>query len=112
LDEQEATKFPTSCLRLGVTILCTTYYKRHCVERCKKFYVGFFFSLIFESFYKNTFIFSQRQTLQKELEESELWLSREKEESTYRRDLRKRIEQEKDENIKRVKKGKYCYDFG
>lgn len=33
-----------------------------------------------------------RQTLQKELEESELWLSREKEESTYRRDLRKRIE--------------------
>jgi hypothetical protein len=42
-----------------------------------------------------------RQTLKKELEESELWLSREKEESTYRRDLRKRIEQEQDENIKR-----------
>ena len=33
-----------------------------------------------------------RQTLQKELEESELWLSREKDESTYKRDLRKRIE--------------------
>ena len=32
------------------------------------------------------------QTLQKELEESELWLGREKEESTYKRDLRKRIE--------------------
>lgn len=32
------------------------------------------------------------QTLQKELEESELWLSREKDESTYKRDLRKRIE--------------------
>ncbi|HJU78904.1 MAG TPA: hypothetical protein VJ599_04995 [Nitrososphaeraceae archaeon] len=30
--------------------------------------------------------------LQKELEDSELWLGREKEESTYRRDLRKRIE--------------------
>ena len=28
----------------------------------------------------------------KEIEESELWLSREKEESTYRRNLRKRIE--------------------
>jgi len=52
LDEQEATKFPTSCLRLGVTILCTTYYKRHCVERCKKFYVGFFFFLL----YSNHFI--------------------------------------------------------
>jgi hypothetical protein len=33
-----------------------------------------------------------RQILQKEVEESELCLSREKEESTYRRDLRKRIE--------------------
>jgi hypothetical protein len=32
------------------------------------------------------------QTLQKELEDSELWLGREKEESTYKRDLRKRIE--------------------
>lgn len=35
---------------------------------------------------------SVNQTLQKELEESELWLGREKEESTYKRDLRKRIE--------------------
>lgn len=33
-----------------------------------------------------------QQELQKELEESELWLSREKDESTYKRDLRKRIE--------------------
>lgn len=32
------------------------------------------------------------QTLQKELEDSELWLGREKDESTYKRDLRKRIE--------------------
>jgi hypothetical protein len=32
------------------------------------------------------------QTLQKELEESELGLGREKDESTYKRDLRKRIE--------------------
>ena len=35
---------------------------------------------------------SVNQILKKELEESELWLSREKEESTYKRDLRKRIE--------------------
>ena len=33
-----------------------------------------------------------QQTLQKEIEESKTWLSREKEESTYKRDLRKRIE--------------------
>ena len=33
-----------------------------------------------------------RQTLEKELKDSELWLSREKDESTYKRDLRKRIE--------------------
>ena len=33
-----------------------------------------------------------RQTLQKELEDSELWVSREKDESTCKRDLRKRIE--------------------
>ena len=32
------------------------------------------------------------QILQKELEESKLWLSRELEESTYKRDLTKRIE--------------------
>ena len=32
------------------------------------------------------------QVLKKGLEESELWLNREKEESTYKRDLRKRIE--------------------
>ena len=32
---------------------------------------------------------SVNQTLQKELEQSELWLGREKEESTYKRDLRK-----------------------
>lgn len=32
------------------------------------------------------------QTLQKELEDSELWLGREKEESTYKSDLRKKIE--------------------
>jgi len=35
---------------------------------------------------------SVRQTLEKELEDSELWLGREKDESTYKRDLRKRIE--------------------
>ena len=35
---------------------------------------------------------SLMQTLQNELEDSELWLSREKEKSTYRRDLKKRIE--------------------
>lgn len=33
-----------------------------------------------------------QQLLQKELEEYELWLGREKDESTYKRDLRKRIE--------------------
>lgn len=33
-----------------------------------------------------------KQILQKEIEESKLWLIREKEEFTYRRDLRKRIE--------------------
>lgn len=33
-----------------------------------------------------------RQLLQKELEEYELWLDREKDESTYKRDLRNRIE--------------------
>lgn len=33
-----------------------------------------------------------KQILQKELEESEIWLRREKEESTYKRDLGKRIE--------------------
>ena len=32
------------------------------------------------------------QMLEKELEESKLWLSREREESTYKRDLTKRIE--------------------
>lgn len=32
------------------------------------------------------------QTLQKEIEASKLWLSMEKEESTYKRDLIKRIE--------------------
>ena len=32
------------------------------------------------------------QILEKELEESKLWLSREQEESTYKRDLTKRIE--------------------
>jgi hypothetical protein len=32
------------------------------------------------------------QILQKEIEESITWLSREKEESTYKRDLKKRIE--------------------
>lgn len=32
------------------------------------------------------------QILEKELEESKLWLSREREESTYKRDLTKRIE--------------------
>ena len=33
-----------------------------------------------------------QQTLQKEIEESKTWLSREKEESTYKQDLKKRIE--------------------
>ena len=33
-----------------------------------------------------------QQTLQKEIEESKTWLSREKEESTYKRNLKKRIE--------------------
>ena len=33
-----------------------------------------------------------QQLLQKELEGYELWLGREKDESTYKRDLRKRIE--------------------
>ena len=33
-----------------------------------------------------------QQTLQTEIEESKSWLSREKEESTYKRDLKKRIE--------------------
>jgi hypothetical protein len=32
------------------------------------------------------------QILEQEIKESELWLSREKEESTYKRDLKKRIE--------------------
>jgi len=32
------------------------------------------------------------QLLQKEIKDSQLWLSREKEESTYKRDLKKRIE--------------------
>jgi hypothetical protein len=32
------------------------------------------------------------QILKKELQDSELWLTREKDESTYKRDLRKRIE--------------------
>ena len=32
------------------------------------------------------------QVLQQEIKDSELWLSREKEESTYKRDLKKRIE--------------------
>lgn len=32
------------------------------------------------------------QILQQEIKDSELWLSREKDESTYKRDLRKRIE--------------------
>ncbi len=35
---------------------------------------------------------NEQQTLQKEIEESKSWLSREKEESTYKRDLKKRIE--------------------
>jgi hypothetical protein len=35
---------------------------------------------------------SLNQKLQKEIEESELWLGREKEESTYKRDLKRRIE--------------------
>jgi hypothetical protein len=35
---------------------------------------------------------SVQETLQKEIEESQGWLRVEKEESTYRRDLRKRIE--------------------
>ena len=33
-----------------------------------------------------------QQRLQKEIEQSKIWLSREKEESTYKRDLKKRIE--------------------
>ena len=33
-----------------------------------------------------------QQTLQKEIEESKTWLNREKEESTYKRDLKSRIE--------------------
>ena len=33
-----------------------------------------------------------QQVLEKELQESELWLIREQEESTYKRDLKKRIE--------------------
>jgi hypothetical protein len=33
-----------------------------------------------------------QQTLQTEIEESKTWLSQEKEESTYKRDLQKRIE--------------------
>lgn len=44
------------------------------------------FSLILIRFMK------AQQTLQKEIEESKTWLSREKEESTYKRDLKKRIE--------------------
>ena len=32
------------------------------------------------------------QILQQEIKDSELWLSREKDESTYKRDLKKRIE--------------------
>ena len=35
---------------------------------------------------------SIEQTLQKEIEDSITWLGREKEESTYKRDLKKRIE--------------------
>ena len=35
---------------------------------------------------------SLEQTLQKEIEESKKWLDRENEESTYKRDLQKRIE--------------------
>ena len=35
---------------------------------------------------------TMKQTLQKEIEDSLTWLSREKEESTYKRDLKKRIE--------------------
>jgi uncharacterized protein YicC (UPF0701 family) len=48
--------------------------------------------------------------LQKELEDSELWLGRGKEESTYKRDLRKRIELIKwvIENIKHPK-SEICY---
>ena len=33
-----------------------------------------------------------QQTLQKEIEESKTWLNREKKESTYKRDLKRRIE--------------------
>lgn len=33
-----------------------------------------------------------QQTLQEEIEESKTWLNREKEESTYKRDLKRRIE--------------------
>ena len=44
-------------------------------------------------FYESNYrIMGVNQTLQKELEESELWISREKQESTYKRDLKKRIE--------------------
>ena len=32
------------------------------------------------------------QILQQEINDTEIWLSREKEESTYKRDLKKRIE--------------------
>lgn len=35
---------------------------------------------------------SVHQILNKELEDSQLWLSRDKDESTYKRDLKKRIE--------------------
>jgi hypothetical protein len=35
---------------------------------------------------------SVNQILSQEIKNSELWLSREKEESTYKRDLKKRIE--------------------
>ena len=37
-------------------------------------------------------IMSIQQTLQKEIEDAQKWLKVQKEESTYRRDLRKRIE--------------------
>jgi hypothetical protein len=35
---------------------------------------------------------TEEQILQKEIEESRSWLHREKEETTYKRDLQKRIE--------------------
>lgn len=35
---------------------------------------------------------SVNQVFKRELQDTELWLSREKDESTYRRDLKKRIE--------------------